>query len=202
MTDGSARNSRNHSTNNAQDSIEEDEPTVFGEYFNESTPILNRVVKKIKKYKGIKMFGKLFEKLTGKAQELATTALNASDKDVMEAMMASSAIVAAADGDISDEEISTVSAMIKNSDQLADFQEDAPVVFNKYCAKLQNMGRMGQLDVMKEITDVEFNSDDHKVRVLLMAIEVADADNNIDDDEMKALGKIAKALDLNLSDYI
>jgi tellurite resistance protein TerB len=195
VTNGSRKN---HSPKKTQN-----ENTISSEYFN-NTALTNRTKNKLnnKIKKGIKMFGNLLKKLTGTAKELASTALNASDKDVMEAMMAGAAIVAVADGEISDEEITTVSAMIKGSEQLAAFGDDASACFTKYCDKLQKTGRLGAVDVMKEITDVEFNSEDHKVRVLLIAIEVADADGNIDESEMKALNKIAKALGLTLNDYI
>ncbi len=146
------------------------------------------------------MFGSIFKKLTGNAQALANSALGSSDKDVMEAMMASCALVAYADGDVSDEEIAQTIAQIEGSDQLAGMADEAKEVFMKYVKRLETTGRMAKMELMKEIGDITSDiTDDNRIRVVIMGIEVADAENGIDDTEMKVLEQIAKKLDVNLS---
>lgn len=199
MTDGYKNT---HSTENAQN--EEDEPSIFGSYFDR-IPLETRVKKNINKKinKGFKMFGNILAKLTGAAKEVANNALSSSDKDVMEAMMAGAAIAAFADGSIDPQEEDMVIEMVKNSDQLANFGDEPLVVFNKYVEQLKKLGRMGKRTVMKEIDDVANDTnEENKIRVLLIAIEVADADDNIDDDEKAVLKEIADKLGLNLNEFI
>lgn len=151
------------------------------------------------KSKGVPMG--LFDKLKGLGASLVNSAVSINNKDLMEAMVAAGTIVAYADGDCSDEEVSVVSAILGSSKQLEAFGDEPAKVFDKYCDKMEASKRMGKNDLMKEIKDVAGNEED-SVRVLIMAIEVADADDNIDADEMKTLEAIAKALSLNLSDYL
>lgn len=149
------------------------------------------------------MLKSLLNKLKGGAQELAGSALSSSDKDVMEAMMAGAALVAFADGDVSDDELDMVSNMIKHSEQLSEFGDDATAAFNKYVDQLEKLGRMGKRTVMKEIEDIVGDiNEENRVRVLLISIEVAYADDVLEDVEEKVLKEIAGKLDLKLSDFL
>ena len=139
------------------------------------------------------------KKLKGAAKELAATSVKAENKDLMEAMVAGACLVAYADGELSSEEVDTVRKIVGATDQLKVFG-DAPIaLFDSYCDKMEASKRMGQLDLLKEVSEAE---GDEKARVLIMAIEVADADDNIDEDEMKMLTKIAGKLGLSLGDFL
>lgn len=144
------------------------------------------------------MLGKLFSKAKSGIFGAAAGALDAGQKDVMEAMMASCALVAYADGDVSDAEIDQTCTQIENSEQLANMADEAKEVFMTYVAKLEKTGRLGKRDVMKEITDLANDtSEENRVRVLLIGIEVADSEDGIDEDEMKVLKSIAAELKLS-----
>jgi len=147
------------------------------------------------------MLGNFFKKLKGGAENLATSALSSGDKDVMEAMVAAAVITAYADGDCSDDEVSVISKILATSTQLESFGDEPLLLFEAYCNKMEASKRMGKNELMKEISDLTGDKN-NSVRVLIMAIEVADADDDIDTDEMKVLEAIAKTLDLTLRDYI
>ena len=144
------------------------------------------------------MFG-FMKKLKGTFANLASTSVKAENKDLMEAMVAGACLVAYADGELSSEEVSTVRSIVGSSDQLKVFGDEPMQLFDGYCDKMEASARMGKLDLLKEVSDAQ---GDEKPRVLIMAIEVADADNNIDDDEMAMLKTIAGKLSLNLADFI
>ena len=61
-------------------------------------------------------------------------------------------------------------------------------------------GRSGRMALYNEIADVEGKEQIGEF-IYLAALDVADADNNIDDDEKKVLAKIAERLGLNPADY-
>lgn len=147
------------------------------------------------------MLGGLLKKLTGLAAGIASTSVKAGNKDLMEAMIASAVLVAYADGELEAEEVAKCKAIISTSTQLKAFGDEPMQVFDKYCDKMEGSARMGKMDLMKEIIDTKAVKEDAQ-RVLIMAIEVADADGEIDDSEMKLLTEIASKLDLKLSDYI
>lgn len=143
------------------------------------------------------------DKLIGKAQKLAEQVVPADNTDLMEGMVAAGTLVAYADGDCSDDEVSTIQAILNSSTQLKSFGNAPSAYFDACCDKIDASKRMGKVDLMKEIKEVGAKGvEEDSVRVLIMAIEVADADDNIDEDEMKILGEIAKALGLSLNDYL
>lgn len=122
--------------------------------------------------------------------------------DFLNAVCASCALVANADGDISDEEIEAALSAISSNDKLtAAFKESA---INK-CAderlKRVTAGRTGQLGLYKEVAKCGDNKDMAEI-ILVAAIDVADADNNIDKDEQEVLRKVAGKLGLSLNDYL
>ncbi len=143
------------------------------------------------------------DKLIGKAKGLAEQIVPADNTDLMEGMVAAGTLVAYADGDCSDDEITTIQNILNSSTQLSSFGNQPSAYFDTCCDKIEASKRMGKLDLMKEIKEVgAAGVEEDSVRVLIIAIEVADADGNIDDDEMKVLGDIAKALGLSLNDYL
>ncbi len=141
------------------------------------------------------MFGNLFGKAKTKLAGAASTALDAGNTDVREAMMASCALTAFADGDVSDDEIEQVVKQIEGSDQLKNIATEAKADFMKYVKMLETTGRMGKMEIMKEITDLANDtSEENKIRVVLIAIEVADSEGGIDDAEIKVIKNIASKL--------
>ena len=141
------------------------------------------------------MFGNLFKKATSLFSSTVTGALDAKQTDVREAMMASAALVAYADGDVSDEEIAQTIKQIEGSEQLSNVADEAKADFMRYVKMLETTGRMGKMEIMKEITDLANDiSEDNKVRVVLIGIEVADAEGGIDDDELKVIKNVAAKL--------
>jgi len=147
------------------------------------------------------MFGNLLSKLKGGAESLVNSALSSNDTDVMEAMVAAGVLAAYADGDLSDDETKVVVGILGASKQLEVFGDEPIKLFDKYCDTMEVSKRTGKFTLMKEIADLKGDKD-NSIRVLLMAIEVSDADNDIDADEMKVLRAIAKELSLELNDYI
>ena len=145
----------------------------------------------------------LFDRLLGKAKDIAEQIVPADNTDLMEGMIAAGALVAAADGDISDDEVTTIKSIIGCSTQLSEFGNQPAQYFDKCRDTIAASKRMGKMDLMKEIKEVgAAGNEEDSARVLIMGIEVADSDGTIDDDEMKVLSEIAKALGLNLNDYI
>lgn len=124
------------------------------------------------------------------------------NKDFLEAVCAASALVAAADGSIDDEEIEAALNSIKSHPKLSGAFDTREI---ETCAdamlkRVESGGRVGKMSLYKEIKDIKADSE-MKEMVYLVALDVADADGSIDKDERKVLNKIAADLSLNARDY-
>lgn len=146
------------------------------------------------------MFG-FMNKLKGAYADLANSSVKAENKDLMEAMIAGAVLVAFADGELSSEEANVCRDIVGSSEQLKVFGQEPMQLFDKYCDKFEASKRMAKMDLLKEIGDVASNADE-AARVLIMCIEVADADGNIDAEETEMLTTIAGKLNLRLTDFM
>lgn len=146
------------------------------------------------------MFG-FMKKLKSASTELANKAVKAENKDLMEAMVCAAALIAYADGELEDEEVAKIQQILSSSKALEAFGSEPETFFDKQCTVLEASYRMGRLTVMKEIADCKGNQDEAEM-VLIMAIEVAFADGEMEPEEEKELNAIANKLGLKLADYI
>ena len=146
------------------------------------------------------MFG-FMKKLQGSFTELANTSIKSENKDLMEAMVASAVLVAYADGELSGEEMDKTRKIIESTAQLTVFGQEPMQVFDRLCDKMEASKRQGKFDLLKEVSEVQSGSED-AARVLIMAIEVADASGSIEGTEMDSLKLIAGKLGLKLEQFI
>lgn len=143
------------------------------------------------------MFG-LFKK---KAAAVKVELHKVENRDLMEAIVAGSILVAYADGDCSPEELQKLSDVIAANDNLAHFGSEIGKTIDKYSSMYEAGSRLAKVKLMKEINDIQAD-EEQKIEAFIIAIEVADADGEIDDDEMKILKEIGKTLGLNPETYI
>lgn len=141
------------------------------------------------------MFASLKEKLTGGAKRLSGRT------DLLEAVCAGAALVAAADGDIDDSEVeATIKAVTSNETLNTAFDARSIEGCIMRMIDRSNGGRVGKMGLYKEIDDVASNAEDAEV-VLLTAMDIADADGSVSPEETAVLEKIAGKLGLKLANY-
>lgn len=140
------------------------------------------------------MFAAIKQKLSGGVNKYSGR------KDFLEAVCAASALVAAADGDVSDAEVDqTVKAVSSNASLAAAFKPSEIERTADAMLKRAQGGRVGRSGLYKELEDI--NSDhDMAETVLLSALDVADH-GGIDDKEKAVLQQVAQRLGLNLANY-
>lgn len=136
-----------------------------------------------------------------KAAAAAVSVQKIENRDLMEAIVAGSILVAYADGDCSTDELSKMQSIIEANDNLKHFGAEIGQTVDKYCAKMEAGKRMGKMQLMKEMEDVASSSDE-KEQAFIIAIEVADADGDISEVEHAVLTEIGKAFGLNAEKYI
>jgi tellurite resistance protein TerB len=143
----------------------------------------------------------MFNFFRQKGQEIADTAVRAENKKLMEAMVGAACLVAYADGELSDEEVTATSQLLTHTPALKAFGDTPAKEFDRLCNIMEAGYRMGKLQTMRDITKSKDNKEDAEM-VLVIAIEVAYADGGCEPDEEKVLEEIANKLGLKLQDYI
>lgn len=136
------------------------------------------------------MFGKLF-----------TSAKKVQNNNIMEAIIAGSMLVAAADGSISRPEVEKVERLIMNNDNLSAFK---PAEMRKVIQRYQNILEadfgVGQKKMLDEISDISDNNDFCE-EVMLNILAVAKSDGTISPEELKVIEKVSQLLGFNVKDF-
>lgn len=143
------------------------------------------------------MFG-IFKK---KAAAAKVTLHKVENRDLMEAIVAGAVLVAYADGDCGAEELQKLQGIIESNDNLAHFGSEIGATIDKYSAMYESGARLAKVKLMKELKDVQ-GDESQKEEAFIIAIEIADADGEIDDDEIAILKDIGRAFGLNPDNYI
>lgn len=111
-------------------------------------------------------------------------------KDFLEAVCAACALVASADGDVSDAEIeATIKAIMSNAVLSANYNSREIEQCAEAMLKRAQGGRMGRMGLMREIEEACSDADKAEA-IVLAALDVAEGDGNIDEKEMAVLNKI------------
>lgn len=144
------------------------------------------------------MFGMLKEKLAGAGSRLS------GKTDLLEAICAACALVAAADGDIEDSEVVAASEALANHPTLgsafkqSQIEQTANAMF-----KRAKGGAMGRIGLMNEIEQAMSKSTSDDIELILaVAIDVSRSDGEIEPKEMQVMSKIAATLKLDLRTYL
>lgn len=143
------------------------------------------------------MFG-IFKK---KAAAAKVTLHKVENRDLMEAIVAGAVLVAFADGDCSSDELEKLQGIIESNDNLKHFGSEIGATIDKYSSMYESGARLAKVKLMKELKDVQ-GDESQKEEAFIIAIEIADADGEIDDAEMAVLKEIGKAFGLNPDNYI
>lgn len=122
------------------------------------------------------------------------------NKDLMEAIIAGSLLVAAADGSIDDEELVSLEKQIASNDSLSHYGAEIGKTINRFEQMFDAGFRMGKMKVMREIADIKSNPEDAE-EVFINMLTIAEADGEIDAKEMAVLKEVGEKLSLRLSDY-
>jgi tellurite resistance protein len=121
--------------------------------------------------------------------------------DFLQAVAAAAALISAADGEIEDAEIrTTIKTMsahpgLSTAFQLRDIETTADAMLKRAQA-----GRSGRLGLWKEIEDIAGDADMAEV-VYVTALDVAEADGEIEPAEKAVLEKLASTLSVNASKF-
>ncbi|MBP7790222.1 MAG: tellurite resistance TerB family protein [Zoogloea sp.] len=135
----------------------------------------------------------------------ARTALNTEitkfkSKDLLEAILAGSALVAYADGNVSSEEKQKLLGYLRTSDQLSVFdQNDVIKVFQKFLEKFEFDVAIGTGEVMTAVA--KFKGKPQAQLVMRVCCAIGAADGNFDENERAVVRRMCSELALNPADF-
>ncbi|WP_427501349.1 tellurite resistance TerB family protein [Methylomonas sp. MED-D] len=136
------------------------------------------------------MFGKLFK-----------TAKAVHHQNLMEAIVAGSMLVAAADGTVEKSELDKLDKLLTSNENLSAFKPgDIRKVISRYQNVLEADFGVGQQKMMKELADISDNPD-HCEEVFLNMLAIAKSDGEIEPGEKAVLTKVARSLGISLDEY-
>lgn len=140
----------------------------------------------------------MFAKLFGKKAEAAVQKFSGRT-DFLEAVCASAALIAAADGEIEDSEVDAAVKAVKANKALAQ-GFDQQTIDRTINAMLERAGggRVGRAGLRKEILEVAKDPEMAEA-VILTALDVAEADGEVEPAEQKLLENLAKDLGIDLA---
>ena len=141
------------------------------------------------------MLKALKERLAGGANRLQGRT------DILEAVTAAAALVAIADGEIEDSEVEATVKAVKANEALNTAFDSRQIegAIQRMLDRAQG-GRVGQMGLYKEIRDVAGSTEDAEL-VYLTALDIAEADGEVEPQEQTVLAKIAKELGINQASY-
>jgi len=143
------------------------------------------------------MFAKLFSKKTNAVKSELKKVEN---RDLMQAIIGGSILVAGADGSLSEDEMISLEKSIAANPSLAHFGSEIHQELGRFKQQLDVSFRIAKLSVMKELADIA-NTPDEAQECFVNCIVIAEADGEICDKEMAILKEIGQALGQRLSDY-
>jgi len=143
------------------------------------------------------MFGKLFGK---KVQDAKAEMKKVENRDLMEAIVGGSLLVAAADGKIDHEETESLEKLISSNPALEHFGGEIGKTINRFEQLLDAGFRIGKLKILREIDDIKNNPADAE-EVFVNMLTIAEADGDIDAKELDVLKEVGRALGIRLSDF-
>lgn len=138
------------------------------------------------------MFGKF-------ARSLFRGAKKVENRDLMEAIVGGGLLVAAADGDISKEELAKLEKLISGNENLKHFGAEIGKTIRRFADLLEGDFLVGRSKIMREIRDIQGN-DEHVEDVVLNVLAISKSDGEIDAQERKVIEDIARELGYRLSE--
>ncbi len=122
-------------------------------------------------------------------------------KDLLQAIVAGSTMIAYADGVVSAAEKQKLLGFVRTSEQLSVFESDKVIeAFTLHLARFEFDAIIGAGEALQKIAI--FKGKPESQLIVRVCVAIANADGNFDDNEKKALAQICQILDLDIKNFI
>lgn len=117
------------------------------------------------------------------------------------AVVAAGIFIAAADGNIDEDEVQNIKDIIAGKENLKAFVPEASVWADDYALLITKSAYTGKLELLRIIGAIRADRAAAE-NVLTAALDIAAADGKVDESEQKAIAKVAETLGLNVRDFL
>ena len=122
-------------------------------------------------------------------------------KDLLQAIVAGSTMIAYADGEVSASEKQKLMGYVRNSEQLSVFDTDKVIEsFNQYLTRFEFDATIASGEALQKIAVFKGKPEAHLIVRVCLAI--ANADGKFDSTEQQALDQICRSLDLDIKTFV
>lgn len=142
------------------------------------------------------MFGMFNKKL----KQAASNVKKFENKDLAEGLVGACLLVAYADGDCGQDEIENMTKQLDAHPALQGFGSEIGKLVDSFKQRLDAGFLIGKTQIMREIGDCTHDANEAE-DIFVAAITIAQADGDIDPEEVIVLKEIGKKLNLQLSAY-
>lgn len=122
------------------------------------------------------------------------------NRDLMEAIVAGSLLIAYADGECEEEELKKMEQVINALPELKHFGAEVSYTIGRFHGILASGFRIGKLKVLKELEDIKGSEADRQL-VFNVMLTIAESDGEVEPQEVAVLKEVAQRLGINLRDY-
>lgn len=122
------------------------------------------------------------------------------NRDLMEAIVAGSLLIAYADGECEEEELKKMEQVISALPELKHFGSEVSDTIGRFHSILESGFRIGKLKVLKELEDIKGSEADRQL-VFNVMLTIAEADGEVEPQEVAVLKEVGQRLGINLRDY-
>lgn len=142
----------------------------------------------------------MFGLMKKKGREAAAELKKLENRDLAEGLIGAALLVAAADGEIEPEEIANLSAQLEAHPSLQGFGNEIGKMVDNFTQRLNAGFLIGKTQIMREIKDCTHNPEEAE-DIFVAAITIAQADGEVEPEELAVLKEIGRVLGLTLSNY-
>ena len=140
-----------------------------------------------------KMFGK-------KASEAKNEMTKIENRDLMQAIVGGSLLVAYADEECEPDELAKMEQVISSLPELKHFGPEIHETIAQFRGQLEAGFRIGKQRILKEIEEIK-GDDDERYLAFNAMVTIAESDGEIESKEVMVLKEVGQRLGINLREY-
>lgn len=146
------------------------------------------------------IFNSIKQSVTNAANSMNSELKKFRSKDLMQAIVAGSTMIAYADGVVSAEEKQKLLGFVRSSEQLSVFESDKVIeTFTQYLSRFEFDVTIAAGEALQKIA--AFRGKPEAELIVRVCLAIAKADGHIDHKEQQALGQICQSLGLDMKNF-
>jgi tellurite resistance protein TerB len=147
------------------------------------------------------IFDSIKKSVTSAANSMNSELKKFRSKDLLQAIVAGSTMIAYADGVVSAEEKQKLLGYVRSSEQLSVFESDKVIEsFTQYLSRFEFDVTIAAGEALQKIA--AFRGKPEAELIVRVCLAIAKADGNIDPKEQQALGQICQSLGLDVKNFL